>query len=861
MSHTAWAEGRSSQQRLVRERFIWRFRLAAVGFASVQTVIEPGDGFVLSWANIALFWVSVAATGAALRGDPGDRTVRRVGVAAMATDMVVVSVILANNLTDPAEPVYLIAILTQLEATMRWPRGGGVVAGVAAGLAAGAWTIAVTARTADQVELSYATMRAGTIIALGVFLGWLVRRLSAQQELLQGILDTSMDLVLVLDAEGTIVSINAASVPILDRAPDDMVGQPYHRFLHPDDRPRNPHQWLRALRDEPVLFERRAVRRDGSTRWLELNVAPALDSGTVHITARDVTGRRESERRIADSEQRFRSLFDHNTDAVYAFDRDGRFTSVNPATERITGYSITDLQATSFERLIHPDHVARTARHFQQALAGESQNYETILIARDGRHIDVDVTNTPIIVDGAIVGVFGLAKDVTERRRLERQLGHQATHDALTGLPNRAFLEMALDATASDRGGHGRTLLFIDLDRFKLVNDSLGHRSGDEVLVAAVERLRRHVRDSDLLARWAGDEFCVLLGGGTSEATALSIADRLRSVLAEPFAVAGREVHLSASIGVAHSDGRGGERLVQIADHAMYEAKRSGRDRVAVYDASASIAGPTQIDLEADLRRAIEHGALRVHYQPIVEIATGRIVALESLVRWPQSDGTLRLPAAFVPLAEECGLIRSLTRFVLDEVCTQLATWDRLLDGSVGVQLWVNVSVADLEAPEFAAEVAGALERAGLSGGRLVLEVTETMLMRDAEQLRRTVEGLRRAGVSLAVDDFGTGYSSMSQLRRLDVTACKVDRCFVSGAPDRAQDAAILRALVEVGVAFGFPIVAEGVERDVELRVLEELGCSLAQGYLLARPGPASELTPLLRAGHVLPRPALHAPT
>jgi len=857
MVGTVRSDGRRSMQRLVRERFIWRFRLAAVCFATAQTLIESGDHFVLSWANLALFWLSVGVSGRVLRGPTDERTVRRVGAAVMATDAVVVLAILCNNLTDPAEPIYLIAILAQLEATMRWPRRGGVIAGIVAGLAAGGWTIAVTGRTSEQVELSYASMRAGTIIALGVFLGWLVRRLSEQSEMLQGVLDTTMDLIIVLDSTGTISSVNAASLPILGRTPEEMVGTRYDAYLHPDNRPRDPRQWLSRLADDPVLFERRVQRADGTWCWLELNVAPALAAGAVHIAARDVTDRREAARRIAESEQRFRSLFEHNTDAIYALDLTGRFTSANPAAERITGYAVAEFLDMSFEGLIHPEHVERTAEHFRRAATGDSQDYETVLMARDGRLIDLHVTNTPIVVDGEIVGVFGVAKDVTERRRLERQLGHQATHDALTGLPNRSYLELALDAAAAEQDTD-RTLLFIDLDRFKLVNDSLGHRSGDEVLVSAVGRLRQHVRGDDLLARWAGDEFCVLLAHGTPEDMALRIADRLRAVLAEPFAVAGREVQLSASIGVAHSDGGTGERLVQIADHAMYEAKRSGRDRVAVYDAGTAVSGPTQIDQEAELRRAIEDRALVVHYQPIAETTTGRIVALESLVRWPQPDGSVRLPPSFVPLAEEAGLIRALTRFVLDEVSQQLVDWDRELGTVDHVQMWANVSVTDLEDECFVAEVAAALERHGLAAGRLVLEVTETMLMRDAAQVGRTVEGLRAIGVSMAIDDFGIGYSSMSQLRQLDVTACKIDRAFVSAAPRREQDAAILRALVEMGVAFGFPVVAEGVERDEELALLEAIGCPLVQGYLLATPAAAHALTPLLRDGRVpLPGNAL----
>jgi diguanylate cyclase (GGDEF)-like protein/PAS domain S-box-containing protein len=850
MTDVAQAEG-AAAQRLVRERFIWRFRLAALAFAALQSAFEPGDDLVLTWVNVTLLGASVAWTGLALRGDDlEDQTVRRVGAFAMGTDVVVITAILANNLTDPAEPVYLIGMLGLLEATIRWPGRGGIIGGVVAGLAAGAWTMVVAHRAAERLHVDYASMRAGAIIALGVFLGSILRRMAEQHDMLRGILDTTRDLIVVVASDGTIASINAASGPMLGYAPSEMVGEHFSRFLHPDDVHTAPGDPLNLPTSGPRLIERRAVCRDGSLRWLELNTAAIPGGTTMHVAARDITDRVEVRRLVEESEQRFRSLFEHNTDAVFAFDLVGRFTMVNPATQVLTGYTAEELFGSSFSMLVHPDDLDRTAAHFDRAVAGDAQEYGTRVLHRSGAERDLDVTNTPIMVDGEIVGVFGVAKDVTDRRRLERELGHQATHDALTGLPNRFQLELAIEAAATG-SDPDRTLLFIDLDRFKLVNDSLGHRTGDEVLVVAVARLRRGVRGSDLLARWAGDEFCVLLSAGTAPDTALVIAERLRALLAEPFHVAGREVRLSASIGVARSDGGSGERLVQIADQAMYAAKRAGRDRISVYVPGTAPMGTTQIDLEVDLRHAIEGGSLVLHYQPIVDTTSGDIVGLESLVRWPRADGTLRLPNEFVPVAEECGLIRPLTRFVVGEVCDQLARWDRELGMPRTLQGWINVSVSDLESDDFVDEVTEAALRAGIGTDRLVLEVTETMLMRNVTQVRHTVDALRTAGLSLAIDDFGTGYSSMSQLHHLDVTACKIDRGFVAGAPDRVRDAAILQALVDVGTAFGLPVVAEGIERPEELAAVQATGCPLAQGYLLAAPAPAADIAILLLAGSV----------
>jgi len=834
-------------QALVRERFIWWFRLAAVAFVAVQNSIEPGDSAALSWAIWAFFAASVAASGVAIARRPDPARVARIGISSMASDTLVVAAVMANNLTDTAEPIYLVGVLAMLEATIRWRRWGGIAGGIVAGVAAGAWTVAVAERTIGEAQVDYATMRAGTIIGLGVFLGFLVRQVTEQHDTLRGILDTTQDLLVTLDHEGTILAVNAASERMLGYAPEEMVGRRYWDFFHPDDVQPRADRRLAIPSEQTVLFVRRVRCRDGSIRWLELN-AVSVPSGTVHVSARDVTERLEAQRRLEESEQRFRSLFEHNSDAVYAVDLDGRFTMVNPAGERITGYGAAELVGAPYAHLMAPEELAEGDARFAQTLGGEALTYETAIVDRDGRRIELDVTSVPIVVDRDVVGLFGIAKDVTERRRLERELGHQATHDGLTGLANRAVLEAALDAATGT--GVPRTLLFIDLDRFKLVNDSLGHKHGDELLIAAVDRLKLNLRITDLLVRWAGDEFCVLLAADTSEPVALQIADRLRAVLAEPFAIAGRSVRLSASIGVAAATADDVERLVQLADHAMYEAKRAGRDRVVVYAGDPAAPARTQLDLEAELSAAIDSGDVVAHYQPIVDAASGEIVALEALARWPQPDGTVRMPAEFVPLAEESGLVRHLTRRILGDACAALARWDRLRPPAArSLQAWVNTSVADLESPTFAAEVRHTLEVHGIAGSRLVLEVTETMLMRDAEQVQRTMDELRRLGACFAIDDFGTGYSSLSQLHRLRVAACKVDRGFVAQAPGSAQDAAILQALVDVGTAFGLPVVAEGIERPEELDAAREVGCPMVQGFLLGRPAPAATWDERLSCG------------
>ena len=366
MTDVARAEG-AAVQRLVRERFIWRFRIAALAFAVVQSAVEPGDDVTLTWVNVALFGASVLWTGLALRGrDPSAHEVRRVGVVAMATDVAVILLILANNLTDLSEPIYLIGVLGLLEATIRWPGRGGVVGGVAAGLTAGVWTVVVAHRTVDRWHVDYASMRAGIIVVLGIFLGAILRRTAEQHEMLRGILDTTRDLIVVLAADGTILSINAASTSMLGYSPGEMVGEHFSRFLHPEDLRKAPGSPLDLPTDGPRLIERRALCRDGSSRWLELNTAAIPGGTTMHVAARDITDRVEARRLVEESEQRFRSLFEHNTDAVFAFDLDGRFSMVNPATEAVTGFSAEELIGSSFVPLIHADDLtSRRSGHFR----------------------------------------------------------------------------------------------------------------------------------------------------------------------------------------------------------------------------------------------------------------------------------------------------------------------------------------------------------------------------------------------------------------------------------------------------------------------------------------------------------------
>ncbi|MBK5224170.1 MAG: EAL domain-containing protein [Acidimicrobiia bacterium] len=847
------------ERRLSTERLIWRFRFWACAFTAVQTAVRTGDDPRISWAFVVLFAASVGVSRHILAGEPSDATVRRVGVAAMALDVAIVSGTLFNNLTDPAEPIYMITVLLTLEAAVRWRFRGGALAGLMSGLAAGMWTWAVYERTGLPFVSDYATMRLGVLTVLGFFIGSIVERVNDERRTLQQTLDVSRDLIVSLDRKGTILTVNAACIDLLGYEPSELIDRSYHDFVQGGDRSAPGSSIFDGIpqRESAILADRRFRCADGSSRWLELHLTRVDDGSVVYAVGRDVTERRAAARRLLVSEQRFRSLFDHSADAVYSFDLDGRFTSANPATLQMTGYSLDELGEMGFAPLIEPGHLDDTRARFEQAAAGIAQSYDMVLRTRDGRLIDLHVTNLPIVVDGTVVGVYGVAKDVTDRRRLERQLGFQARHDALTGLPNRVVLDELLRLVVEDRRGSGVALLFVDLDRFKVVNDSRGHHHGDELLVAVVGRLQSCLRTGDVLVRWAGDEFCAVLPGTGRAETAVAVAKRMLTSLEAPVELAGREVHVSASIGVAVAYGPDQvDGLLLQADQAMYEAKRAGRARISVYAAGGAVRERSQLDVEVELRRAIERAELSLVYQPVVEVATGHIVGFESLVRWPRPDGTCLPPAEFVPLAERTGLIRGLTRWSLGEACRQLAAWDDVAAVAVGrtvrpLTMGVNVSAVDLGAPALVDEVACALAVSGIAPCRLVLEVTETMLIADPAAVQPIVEGLRALGVLLAIDDFGVGYSSLSQLQHLPVSLIKVDSAFMAGVEPGSRGAAIAASLIGISDAFGIPFVAEGVENVAQMEVLVAAGFPYAQGFLFARPGTPDEVLPLVRARQV----------
>jgi diguanylate cyclase (GGDEF)-like protein len=441
---------------------------------------------------------------------------------------------------------------------------------------------------------------------------------------------------------------------------------------------------------------------------------------------------------------------------------------------------------------------------------------------------------------------------VDRRRRGQRELAYQALHDPLTGLPNRVlFTDRLQQALVRQlRHGHKVAVLFIDLDRFKLINDGRGHVAGDKVLQEAARRLDAAARAEDTVARFGDDEFTVLCEEIEPE-TATAIAQRLLAELARPFVLDGEELHLGASAGVRISDGAGvgPDGLLRDANLALYVAKQHGRGRVELHDPAARLSGFDQLALEQALRAALRRDELRLHYQPLIELKTGRVTGLEALVRWEHpSHGTIS-PGEFIPVAEESELIVQIGEWVLEEACHQLARWRA--DGTVGgtVQMAVNVSPRQLCRPELVVTIDAALRAADLEPQTLCIEITESAIIHDPELALESLGTLKRRGVSIALDDFGVGFSSLSQIRELPpLDAIKVDRSFTAGLGENQSDAAVVQAVLSLADTLGLVAVAEGVETAEQLEQLRRLGCDVVQGFLLSRPRPPVELEPFLRS-------------
>jgi diguanylate cyclase (GGDEF)-like protein/PAS domain S-box-containing protein len=657
----------------------------------------------------------------------------------------------------------------------------------------------------------------------------------------------------LVDTSGVLQRINEAAGEIVGRHPRELSGASLCDVVHPADCAAVSRQVdaLVAGRIAHLRAETRLVHGDGRVVWVCVHATCVRETdGTplcVMAQIEDITERRAADVAVAEAEERFRTTFDLAPIGMILTDAKGVLLRVNPAYGDIVGRDAALLVGTTVSDMTHPDDVEDNALKVQALADGDIDSFaiEKRYLHADGHEVWASVSASCVRdASGTPLYLIGQVENITERREMRERLAHAAIHDPLTDLPNRDLfidrLEMAL--RRAQRGGHRVAVMFLDLDRFKMVNDSLGHEVGDRLLRAVADRMKGSLRSTDTLARFGGDEFTVLCDEIADEAHVMEIAERMRSAMRAPLTVTGGETFVSFSIGIAlSSDGdESGATLLRQADIAMYRAKERGSARMEVYAEDDEQLATSRLRTSDDLRGALERHELELYYQPFVDLRTHTMVGMEALVRWRHPTRGVLLPEEFLSTAEDSGLTVPFGAWALGQACRQAAIWNhnRKEAGLDVAQLDISVNVAaqQLSDPDFPERVADILATTGMAPDRLWLECTESTLMHDAEGTNAVLHELRELGLHFVIDDFGTGYSSLAYLRQFPVETLKIDRSFVREVDRRAEDTAVVRAIIGVAESLGLFVLADGVERWDQVSRLQSLGCHLAQGFLFGKP-------------------------
>ncbi|HML00532.1 MAG TPA: EAL domain-containing protein [Acidimicrobiales bacterium] len=680
------------------------------------------------------------------------------------------------------------------------------------------------------------------------------RSLSESAQRFAALVQHASDMIVVVGPDNTITYASPAFETNLGYLKTRWQGMDARRLLSAED--------VEALRTNgtggaPRHLELRIRHADRTWRWCEvifsdLVEVPGVNGWVANI--RDITERKLAAEELREAHERFRSAFENAPIGMGMCDLEGRIIQVNAAYGRILGRPPEELVGVFINDLTHPDDRHSTSEAMRRFVHGEGESFELEkrYLHSDGYDVWVSL-KVSAVRDSSDKPLYliGQAEDITERRALRDRLAHDAVHDPLTGLPNRLLfmdrLELAL--RRAQRGGQLVTVMFLDLDHFKLVNDSLGHDAGDQLLEVVAAQLAAGLRTSDTLARFGGDEFTALCEVNNRD-EALEVANRLLATMSKPVNLDGNDYYLSVSIGVAVSESghEPSSVLLRNADVAMYLAKEAGPGHIRFHHSESEAGTVYQLRTSNELHRALERDELELHYQPLVDLHTDSLVGLEALVRWQHPNRGLLLPGEFIALAEHSGFIIPLGTWVLQEACRQAAVWNsrRTQAGQEAgrLNMSVNVSARQLSDPGFPDVVAQALSDSGLEADQLWLEITETTVMRQDPGTTTILRSLKDLGIHLAIDDFGTGYSSLIYLKQIPVETLKVDRGFVDEIDYSSDDVAIVRAIIALGETLGLSVIAEGVERDSQAEKLRDLDCFLAQGYLYGRPQPARLLDP-----------------
>ncbi len=676
--------------------------------------------------------------------------------------------------------------------------------------------------------------------------------LRESEEKYRDLVENMSEVLYALDKDGRITYVSPVVEQLGGYTPSELIGRSFTEFIHPDDLLPLAESFQRTVSGNLEPSEFRIFTKSGEIRWVRTSSRPVFEGDRIiglRAVMMDITERKQAEETLRRSETKFRTLTETVAAAVFIF-QGTRLRYVNSLTEALTGYEREELLAMHFWEMIHPDFRELVKERGLARQRGERvpTHYEVKLVTKNGDERWVDFTLGVIEFEGK-PAVLGTGFDITERKRAEETIKHMAYHDSLTDLPNRTLFQDRLTVALAQARRKRRTaaVMFLDLDRFKVVNDTVGHALGDDLLQGVAERLTGLVREGDAVARVGGDEFTLLLAEVERAEDMIEIAERVLDTLRQPWVLNGHEFRITASIGIAMfpNDGEDADSLLRNADTAMYRAKDQGRDNYKLYTPAMNARIAERLALENSLRHGLERGEFLVYYQPQVDIASGRIVGMEALVRWQHPERGLVFPAEFIPVAEETGLIVPLGAWVMRTACAQNKAWQAA--GFPPMRVAVNLSARQFQQRNFTEMVDEVLKEADLEARWLQLEITEGVAMQDVESNIAVLRELRQMGVQIAIDDFGTGHSSLSYLSRLPIDVVKIDRTFVQDLTTDPNGAAIARSIIVMAHNLKLRVIAEGVETEEQLAFLKKRRCDEMQGYLFSKPAPAEAFEEMLR--------------
>jgi diguanylate cyclase (GGDEF)-like protein/PAS domain S-box-containing protein len=679
----------------------------------------------------------------------------------------------------------------------------------------------------------------------------------------RAVVNTASDAIITITPDGIIHSFNRGAERIFGYRAEEVIGQLF-TLIMPE---RFREQCMLGLRRYLETHESRVIggtteliglRNDGGEFPVELSLGEVQEDGDRLFAAiiRDITERKRSEEALRQLSRQNEMVLNSAGEGIFGLDLQGKTTFINPAAARMTGWDIDELSGQRLHDFLHhskPDGTPYPSEEcpiYAVFKTGATLSRDNeVFWRKDGTHFPVEYVSTPIVEGDKILGAVVTFKDITERKALEKKLQYQAFHDPLTDLPNRALFMDRLGHALARAGQQASevAVLFTDLDNFKVINDSLGHKAGDQLLVAVAQRLKACLRPVDTVARLGGDEFTLLLEGVTGVSDAARVAERIAQELRAPFALEAHEVFATTSTGIAVSSSAQGQPtdLLRHADLAMYRAKSKGKACYEVFEPNMSTNALERLELETDLRRALGREEFRVYYQPEILLESGDIVGMEALVRWEHPEHGLLLPQEFLPIAEDSNLIMPIGQWVLREACKQLRTWQEQYPNLAPLVMSVNLSTREFFQPSLIAEI---LRETGVDPRTLQLEITEGAVAYDnAQNANNTLWNLKTLGVQLAIDDFGMGYSSLSYLKRFPVDLLKIDRSFVRELGKDLKDTKIVAAIIHLARALDLKVIAEGVETAEQVEQLRKMKCDMVQGSYFSKPLPSGAVSDLLQ--------------